>query len=192
MCEFSREAESIGDWIYTFQKLRWASWKLRKAEYQSEVLRTRRANGVIANMSLSTANYPLPRAFASDWTATGAFVTCLCCCSCWPLTLLEENSGWRALCAPGKLEERVFRKVDIFRNWFHDPNPCTSSYLESTKSLHGGISSLWLAENLLWRTWLHWTRPSPKLPHCLFGAVSQSYLRCCLPGCSSYFVPNKI
>ena len=24
-----------------------------------------------------------------------------------------------------------------------------------------------------------------------FGAVSQSYLRCCLPGCSPHFAPNK-
>ena len=26
---------------------------------------------------------------------------------------------------------------------------------------------------------------------CLFGAVSQSYLRCCLLGCSPHFAPNK-
>ena len=37
------------------------------------------------------------------------------------------------------------------------------------------------------RSWLHWTHHSPKsyiltFPHCLFGAVSQSYLRCCLLG----------
>ena len=28
-------------------------------------------------------------------------------------------------------------------------------------------------------------------PHCHFGAVSQSYLRCCLPGRSLHFAPNK-
>ena len=27
-------------------------------------------------------------------------------------------------------------------------------------------------------------------PHCRFGAVSQSFLRCCLPGCSPHFAPN--
>ena len=27
--------------------------------------------------------------------------------------------------------------------------------------------------------------------HCFFGAVSQSYLRCCLPVCSPHFVPKK-
>ena len=42
----------------------------------------------------------------------------------------------------------------------------------------------------------YWTPPSPKpytltFPHCCFGAVSQSYLRCCLPGCSPHFTPNK-
>ena len=29
------------------------------------------------------------------------------------------------------------------------------------------------------------------LPLYLFGTVSQSYLRCCLPGCSSHIAPNK-
>ena len=28
-------------------------------------------------------------------------------------------------------------------------------------------------------------------PHCRFGAVSQSYLRCCLPGCSPHFAPKE-
>ena len=28
-------------------------------------------------------------------------------------------------------------------------------------------------------------------PPCLFGGVSQCYLRCCLPGCSPHFGPNK-
>ena len=43
---------------------------------------------------------------------------------------------------------------------------------------------------------MHWTPPSPKsyiltFLHCLFGTVSQSYLRCCLPGRSLHFAPNK-
>ena len=42
----------------------------------------------------------------------------------------------------------------------------------------------------------YWTLPSPKpymltFPHCHFGAVSQSYLRSCLLGCSPHFSPNK-
>ena len=46
------------------------------------------------------------------------------------LQLLTFDTPWRgfrveseALCAPGKLVEQVFRQLDIFRNWFHDPNP---------------------------------------------------------------------
>ena len=44
--------------------------------------------------------------------------------------------------------------------------------------------------------WFHWAPASPKSymltsPYSLFGAVSQSYLKCCLPGCSPHFAPNK-
>ena len=35
-----------------------------------------------------------------------------------------------ALGAPGKPVEQVSRQLDIFRNEFHDPNACISSYLE--------------------------------------------------------------
>ena len=38
---------------------------------------------------------------------------------------------------------------------------------------------------------LHQNRIYMDLPSYLFGAVSQSYLRCCLPGYSPHFVPNK-
>ena len=44
--------------------------------------------------------------------------------------------------------------------------------------------------------WLHWRPPSPKshiltfLPY-FFVAVSQSYLRCCLPGWSPHIAPDK-
>ena len=42
----------------------------------------------------------------------------------------------------------------------------------------------------------YWTPLSPKpyiftSPYCHFGAVSQSYLWCCLPGCSPHFAPDK-
>ena len=40
------------------------------------------------------------------------------------------RDGNTRLCVPEKLAERVFRLLDVFRNWFHDPNPCISSYLE--------------------------------------------------------------
>ena len=51
-----------------------------------------------------------------------------------PLQLPHFNTPWGkfrvdsgALCAPGG---KIFRQLDIFRNWFPDPNICTSSYLE--------------------------------------------------------------
>ena len=50
-----------------------------------------------------------------------------------------------ALGAPGKPVEQVSRQLDIFRNEFHDPNACISSYLENhyTPSLQAtGPSSI--------------------------------------------------
>ena len=38
---------------------------------------------------------------------------------------------------------------------------------------------------------LHQNHIYTDLPPCLSGAVSQGYLRCCLPGCSLHFAPNK-
>ena len=38
---------------------------------------------------------------------------------------------------------------------------------------------------------LHQHHIHPGLPLCLFEAVSQSYLRCCLPGCGPHFAPDK-
>ena len=68
----------------------------------------------------------------------------------------------------------------------------------NTKSLHGDIRSSWLTKKAVCKmsiSW-YWTLPSPKpymltFPHCHFGAVSQSYLRSCLLGCSPHFSPNK-
>ena len=46
------------------------------------------------------------------------------------LKLPTFNTPWgefrvenEALCAPGKLVEQVFRWLDLFRIWFHDPSP---------------------------------------------------------------------
>ena len=83
---------------------------------------------------VSATNWHLPRAFASNWATTRAFAICLWgnrtlgCCSCWPSTPTEGNSGreW-GNSAPGKLMEEVHRELNVSRNWFHDPNPCISS-----------------------------------------------------------------
>ena len=100
-------------------------------------------------------NWTEQRSVASNWT-TRAFAICLC--RDWTLLQLLifntpwGSSGWsEALCAPGNLVGQLFRWLGIFRNWFHDPNPCISSYLgKSTKSFYDDIRSSWVAENLLW------------------------------------------
>ena len=86
----------------------------------------------------SPVNYRLALA-KSIWT-TRAFTICLCkdstlcCCICWPLISPERSSGWTVRnSAPGKLVEQVFRWLDIFRNWFHDP---ILAFFISRKSLN--------------------------------------------------------
>ena len=68
-------------------------------------------------------------------TTTRAFAICLCgdwtlcCCSCWPATPSEGVQGG---VRPSVLQGIWWnRSLDIFRNWFHDPNLCTSSNLEN-------------------------------------------------------------
>ena len=76
---------------------------------------------------------------------------------------------------------------------------------KSTKILYGDNCSLWLAKvhetsrNLLEKYVLACIfSPFTEItyiltfPPCLFGAVSQRYLRHCLPGYSLHFAPNKI
>ena len=93
---------------------------------------------------------------------------------CWTPRLESE-----ALCAPGKLVELVFRWFDIFRNWFHDPNPFISSYPEKH-----WIPSWWNQLLMASRkgkvgTWLHWTPHSPTsylltfLPLPLWSSLSE-------------------
>ena len=45
-----------------------------------------------------------------------------------PLRKFRVENG--ALNAPEKLMEQVFIWLDIFRNWFHDPDLCITPYLE--------------------------------------------------------------
>ena len=93
---------------------------------------------------MSPTNWHLPKAFASNQTTTiRAFAICLCCCSCWPLTPRGEfRVKSEALCAPGKPKEQVIRQWDSFGNWFHDPDPCISSYLLLLLLSH--FSRVWL------------------------------------------------
>ena len=109
---------------------------------------------------------------------------------------LRIESGNEALSARGKTV-RAGLQIDMFRNWFYEPNSYISSYLEQ----HQNPSWWWLflttsksftrpAENF-WKNMcliFACTLPSPKShiyysPPYLFEAVSQNYLRCYLQGC---------
>ena len=149
---------------------------------------------------MSTTNWHLPRAFASDWTTTRrAFAICLGCCSCWSLTLPEENSGWRERLSllQGNWQNRSLDSQIFLGTDFMNPVLASPHIKKSNNSLHGDISSSWIAKSFCKvSAWVHWTHPSLKsyiftFPHCLFGAVSQSYLRCYLPSYSPHFSPNK-
>ena len=96
------------------------------------------------------------------------------------------KSGWRM----GHLVLQGNWILDIFRNWFHDPNPCISSRLGKHK-----IPSWWHQLLMISRktffckvsSWLHWTLSSPRsyiltfpttsleqFLRALWGAVSQA------------------
>ena len=168
----------------------------------------------------------------------------------------------RALCAPGNLVDLVWRELAVFRNWFHDSNPCISSYLcvmglvtqlyptlcdpmdcsppgssvygdspgKNTSGFPcpppGDLLNLWIKPRCpafsIWvireapsypqkhyitarwhrflmtgrnafcqvSAWLHWISYT-HLPPPPLGAVSQSYLRCYLPGYSPHFASNE-
>ena len=57
-------------------------------------------------------------------------------------------------------------------------------------------SRYWQKPSCKVSAWLHWTPASPKsyiltFPHYLFRTISQSYLQCCLLGCSPRLASNK-
>ena len=152
-----------------------------------------------------SVNYKLAltKSIANDWT-TKAFAICLdrdwtpCCYKLSTFNNPWGSSRWReSLCAPGNLV-----------GWSLDSWMFLAQIL-SSQSLHPLISrdtlNPWWPQTLMTNkkktfcklsaSW-YWTPPSPKpymltFPDCHFGAVSQSYLSCWLPGCSPHFAPNK-
>ena len=67
------------------------------------------------------------------------------------LQLRTFNTPWGefrvesgAVCAPGKLAEEVFRRLVIFRSWFHDPN-----FQWSCTDVRVGLSRKLSAEELM-------------------------------------------
>ena len=137
------------------------------------------------------------RTWLSDFTFAFTFFLrrlTLCCYSCWPSTIPEGvQGGGRRSVLQGiwwdrSLDSWMFLGTDfmilhlLISREALNPFMVTSSWL--TKAFCKMSASC------------HWTPPSPKpytltFPHCRFGAGSQSYLRCCLPGCSPHSTPNK-
>ena len=135
-----------------------------------------------------TCNRGFASCLSGDWP--------LCCWSCRPSTSAEGNSGCRTRHAPGKLVERVFYIVRYFQeliSWSQ-----LLHFFISRKSLNPFmVTSAPRDQQKTFckiTAWLHWPPHSPKSyiltsPHCLFGAVSESYLRCCLL-CSVLILPQ--
>ena len=110
----------------------------------------------------------------------------------------DRSSGWRAEMCWG----RNWRNRSSDR-YFQEPILWAQVlYLlvsrKALKILHGDNCSSWLRATLF-KKYVPGCMLSPfpqitcilTFPPCLFGAVSQSYLKCCLLGCSPHFTPNK-
>ena len=112
---------------------------------------------------------------------------------------LRVESRSEVSCEQGKLAEQVFRRLDGFRSPFYEPNSSVSSYLEK----HENPSWWWLLlgtpRNLhdtgrklpqKIGTWLH---VFPLHQNHIYCSVClwNSYLICCLLGCSPHFAPQK-
>ena len=127
------------------------------------------------------------------------------------LQLLTFNAPWNkfrvdrrneALCALGKTNRTDSQIVRYFRSQLYEPNSCISPYIKSTKILQGDNCSWWLPETFCKKKkkkkicLIACIPPSPKSSHMywpcplLLGAVSQSYLGCCLPGAVASFCPK--
>ena len=83
---------------------------------------------------LSTTTWHLPRAFSGTEqhghlpSASAETDRCQAANLQHPLRGIQGGQ-WGTLCSR-EIGGQVFRQLDIFRSWFHDPNPRISSYLE--------------------------------------------------------------
>ena len=125
--------------------------------------------------------------------------------SCWLSTIPERNSGWRAEKRHSvlweKLAEQVFRWLNNFTVDFMSPVLVSPYIQRSPKVLHGDDCFWWLGETFCQTKEnvfdcnvlpLYQNHIYTDLPLYLFGAVSQSYLRCYLLGYSPHFAPIKL
>ena len=131
------------------------------------------------------------------------------------LPLLAFNTSWKefrvetrseAFCVLGKTGRtdlqtvRYFQRKILWVEFLHlllsrkALKPFTWCLLLMTSSNLHETSSYLLKECVLDCVYSPLTTISYILtfPPYIFGAVSQSYLKCCLPGYSSHFAPNKI
>ena len=112
---------------------------------------------------------------------------------------------WGPPCSGKNWQNRSSDSHIFSGDHFMSPILASPRIWKSTQFLHGDVCSSGLAVTFtrLAETFckkicawlhilpLHQNHIYTDLPHYVFGAVSQSYLRCCLPSYSSHFLPNK-
>ena len=128
----------------------------------------------------------------------------MCCCTCWFSTLPKRSSGWRAemrysvLCPQWKTGKtglqivRYFQKLILWAQFLYllISRKALKSFMVTT------VSRDWQKASAKIGAWLHvftlyQNHTSTDLSPMTFREVSQSYLGCCLQGCSLHFAPNK-
>ena len=105
-----------------------------------------------------------------------------------------EEQKWGTLCSGRNCQNSSTKTF-----FFQEPILWVQFLVQkNTKILHGVDCSLWPAESFCKKlcSWLHvfplhQNHIYTDLLTCHFGAVSKSYLWCCLPGCSPHFAPDK-
>ena len=139
---------------------------------------------------LQTATCHLPLREIKFWAAAAADLQ-------YPLKRVQGGEQERSTLCSGKTGRTGLQKVRYFQKpnlWAH-----FSHLFLSRKALKSSMVTS-APHDQPWACW--W--PSPVLPPSppqshthlpashLFGAVSQSYLRCCLPDYSHHFAPDKV
>ena len=129
------------------------------------------------------------------------------CYSCWPSTPLKGvqlEIRNEAFCAQGKTGRiglqvvRYFQELILWAQFLYllTSRKALKSCMTTTVPVDRKSSTR--LEETFWENMcsiacipLHQNHPYTNLPSWVFGAVSQSCLRCCLLGCSPHFAPNK-
>ena len=160
---------------------------------------------MISSKQLSTTNWHLPRALPMTEQQRHCHLPLQRVnpmrYSCWPSTTPEGvQGGVRRSVLQGIWWDRPLDSWRFLGTDFMISILASPHIKRSTKSLLGDIRSSLLTTKKktfckIGASW-YWALLSPKpyvlnFPHCRFGAISQSYMRCCLPSCSPHLAPNK-